>query len=678
MSTPNPVVGVDVIARLDSFERAMATMPDIGGKAAREMVGKISKELKAKTKAELLAAKATQDATRAMQAANAASGRSVRDAADASEKAFGRIGQDSAKMRGILSLLPGPFAEMAGVVNDVADAGEVMAGSSGIARTALSALAGVAAPLAITLAVLGGAYLYTADQAAVMADKVAKSAAAVRDANAAAGAPAAFSKGLIDEYRVASGQASQTVIDIERANKEIVDSYTPLVAARTTAILSLRREREELEKRKPSIASDIAVQREWKNQVKGVEDSLWDLGKAQEETAKQIRADRVAVEDTIAARNQSRLAIEREAESEREAAEAKRAAAEQVRSLSDRMKRDEDEIRANLAARSEARAQAEAVSLGAAKAEMKAIFDEMTATERLSEISSELNGKMLTDTQAATAAIRERASAYSLELDNLAAMGDVAGDVAARRVQLERWASTETAKIQKAAREKEASAQLASVNQVGGYVTQGLGVVSDAHDKAYQSAADGVSRLEAQMAASEEFLTEAQKAALEKRTQAQRDAAEKQFNAAKNAKAAEAVASTFLAGINAIAQSPPPSPFGLVGAGVATAAGVYAVGQIESQQFTAYKGGLAPDEIPATLHREEAVMSRQGRATLGDDQINRANAGVSPGPQTMIVQTHLRHHVVDESVTDAIRTGGRLEQEISTRTRTGQPGHGSR
>ena len=44
-------VGIDVVARLDGLRAELAKIPDIGGKAARELTAQVSKEIRAAEKA---------------------------------------------------------------------------------------------------------------------------------------------------------------------------------------------------------------------------------------------------------------------------------------------------------------------------------------------------------------------------------------------------------------------------------------------------------------------------------------------------------------------------------------------------------------------------------------------------------------------------------------------------
>ncbi|MEL6347323.1 MAG: hypothetical protein AAFV53_29675 [Myxococcota bacterium] len=172
-----------------------------------------------------------------------------------------------------------------------------------------------------------------------------------------------------------------------------------------------------------------------------------------------------------------------------------------------------------------------------------------------------------------------------------------------------------------------------------------------------------VTQLTQQLAAGEDVYTEAQKKALRERIEAQKNAAREQFEAAQKAKVAEALASTALASINAIAQSPPPSPLGLIGAGIATAAGLTAAQQIASQNVTFHRGGLG-DEIPATLTRREAVLSPLGRQTAGDDNIRRMNSGRRTGEDRILVVDRYRHQTFNRFIKDGLRMGNPISDAI--------------
>jgi hypothetical protein len=194
--------------------------------------------------------------------------------------------------------------------------------------------------------------------------------------------------------------------------------------------------------------------------------------------------------------------------------------------------------------------------------------------------------------------------------------------------------------------------------------------VSSGLDKSYQMSADMASRLETQLALTEDHLTDSQQAALEERTDNAKDAARKQFNAAKAAKVAEAIASTALAAINAIAQSPPPSPFGLIGAGIAVAAGVAAAASISSTQPSFHKGGplyMAPDEMSITARRGEYMLNPTGRQEIGDQRLRDANAGKGGGGGGQVIAVSVYKHTrqVDTWKRDGLLAGDPIGRAIS-------------
>lgn len=187
--------------------------------------------------------------------------------------------------------------------------------------------------------------------------------------------------------------------------------------------------------------------------------------------------------------------------------------------------------------------------------------------------------------------------------------------------------------------------------------------------------------MEADLSENEANLTENQKKELGKRIEAQRDAARRAFNIAKAAKIAEAIASTALAVINAISQSPPPSPFGLIGAGIAAAAGAVSIAQIAGQEPSFHAGtsdvrrysAEAPDEVRATLLEGEAVMSRRAVAEAGRNAINDANAGRSRsnGNDTRELTVRYRHQDFNTFIRDNIRLGGPLSSALNAGNRVG-------
>lgn len=189
------------------------------------------------------------------------------------------------------------------------------------------------------------------------------------------------------------------------------------------------------------------------------------------------------------------------------------------------------------------------------------------------------------------------------------------------------------------AQRQSVDAAIGNINQVGGYAQQALGMLDAAASASYEHSSEVAQSLTEQLIAGDKYYTAAQKKELEARIAASKTAARKQFAAAKAAKVAEAMASTALAAINAIAQSPPPSPFGLIGAGIATAAGVAAVSEISSQTPSFHKG-YAPDEMDAKVLKKESVLTPAATAALGGPRAAKEmNAGVtkSQAPSSPVI-----------------------------------------
>lgn len=108
---------------------------------------------------------------------------------------------------------------------------------------------------------------------------------------------------------------------------------------------------------------------------------------------------------------------------------------------------------------------------------------------------------------------------------------------------------------------------------------------------------------------------------------------------------------------------------GAIAAGIMGAIGVAAV--VASPPPKLHKGGLAPDETPATLRAGEAVLSGQGRRMLGDDTINAANAGKSAGGGGGGVVVY-KHRAFEYFVADHLGMDGTLARTIRTGDRVGQ------
>ena len=134
-----------------------------------------------------------------------------------------------------------------------------------------------------------------------------------------------------------------------------------------------------------------------------------------------------------------------------------------------------------------------------------------------------------------------------------------------------------------------------------------------------------------------------------------------------------AIASATLQAIVAIAMAwasaPPPANIpAIVTSTVAGAASVAAAVAAPAPKFAA--GGF-PDERTITAHAGEAILSRQGRAAMGDDAIQAANAGRMDGAPA-VSQIVYKHRAFDYFVADHLQLDGSLARTIRRGDRVGQ------
>lgn len=211
-------------------------------------------------------------------------------------------------------------------------------------------------------------------------------------------------------------------------------------------------------------------------------------------------------------------------------------------------------------------------------------------------------------------------------------------------------------------------------------IVQGMSALSGALGDAYGEQVDRVTALEDQLHDTNVHMTEAQKKELSKRIAAEKKVAAETFGIQKALRLAIAVVNTAEAVTGALADYP--YPYSLIPAGLAAAAGAVEVGAIASEQPKFHAGGLVgpqarTDEVQATLLTDEAVLSRQGRRTVGDDAIRRANAGIGDAPAIRVVaEQHYRHQSFNRFIRDNLRQRGPLRDAIQGQS--GIVGHRAR
>jgi hypothetical protein len=116
---------------------------------------------------------------------------------------------------------------------------------------------------------------------------------------------------------------------------------------------------------------------------------------------------------------------------------------------------------------------------------------------------------------------------------------------------------------------------------------------------------------------------------------------------------------------------------GAVAAAAIGVLGATQVGLIASQKPQLHDGGFlaggraAPDERDVRMTTQEAMLTGQGRAIIGDDAIRMANAGRTGGSGGSGGVIVYKHRAFEYFVADHIRTNGTLARTIRTGDRVG-------
>ncbi len=609
-------------------------------------------------------------------AAGESAGKRVGGGLKSLEESASRAGQSSAKLRGALSLVSPEAANLAGVVNDAADAVEVFAASEQAAAIASAALNPVVLGLVATLGLAAGAwYLVTSATEEHEAAIRANADAIQHAADVAVDAKASIA-GLGIEWQVAVGQMSQATADYVKGAADVDEKFAESLRLANANVGSLKQQLDTFE-HKAAEAKGMVTYRE---QIEDLRPQLEAAKKAYADLQAEVEGAKSKVADIVIAHEEEKQATEDAREATEAATEAKRRAAE--------------------AARDQARAEAEARAAMEAAAKVAQDYrDALSAIETAGRAASESNLRGVAQEEAARAhALESLAASYQkaqeAALGNDAAMRDADQAYATAREQII-GASEERIKglRDKAAADAQAKraadvkatqdAEIAKAQAVASTLQQAFGVASQLFDLGVGYQTDLLRAMEDDLRENEENMTEGQKKEMKKRIDAQRDAAKRSFEIAKAAKIAEAIASTALAVINAISQSPPPSPFGLIGAGIAAAAGAVSIAQIAGQEPSFHVGtsevrrysAQAPDEVRATLLEGEAVLSRRavadmgGRTAIEDRNAGRRNGESTTGARPAPIQ--YRHREFNEFIRDNIRLGGPLSTELNKGTRVG-------
>ena len=640
-------VNLTVSADIGDLRRQLESIPGITAEQARLMVAELDRGYKRAEKAAASAAKATRASMKQAEEATRKASEAGKELGDK----FGNVGSGAGKLAGALDMLAPGLGSVGQGIADLADVGEVAAGSlGGLATPALVALAAAAVTLGPVLMHLNAEMDAEAEAARVM------------------GTANAYARQELELQRVAAldlAVATGTMSDAERAEADIRAQSGQRLGEYLDTLTKTTAETRAAENQTAAIAETIGdlataalggvgplllIAEAMGAQVPTVSDLTRKLTDYMGLTGKVAAAEKNAAAATIVATDAAKKS--RDAQLGAAAAKAQHAAA--TKNLRTELKASTADKEADAAA---AQLQREATDLNA---EVERIMAEEFA--RTSTEAEKLQLRLLS-LQEATASL----AAEGVDVDTSRAQEVLAKQVAAA----EEAARVKSAEDAKKAQEAQLQADIAFYAKRAEIATSAADIVAAYSQYKLDQQVQGYEDALAAQDALGKKATDAEKARAAEEVAEKRKQAMIAFLIDKAAKLAQALTATALATINALSMPPAPN---YIAAGLAAAGGAVQVATIAAARPSFHSGGMAdfsPDEASAVIRRGEAVLSPQGRRAIGDDTIRAANAGMSNG-QTIVVQQVYRHRVFDSFVRDNLRTRGPLAQALGSGGRAGQ------
>ncbi len=681
-----------ISANITGLREQLASIPGITAQQARAMAAELNKSIQESARQAKRAAAETERAYEQMGSAGveamnrtSAAATNANDATRDYNQSASVTAQRMQQTAGAADLLNPAFGNVARNVADVADL-------TALATANNSALLPVIAGVAAALSLVTAAYSYYNNSQREQNELAAISRQAMQQQLPLL---ASLRNAQVD-YAEAAGMINKQTADYHRLNNATytqLQQITSAHIAETQAINNKIMANEKLAAAINWFVGQDLVPESFGQDVLSAAQSLGILGDSTDHLTKKREALTKAQEANVEIIRET-LESERAAQDERDKAE---------RAAERRAERDRKRAEAEAARerkRAEAarrRAEAEAAALKAAReaeeaerAREQAIMDvlklnieyadgihsltqaaklNLTEEEKIIDGGAErlrqLNDLAIrteylatTTEQAAQARAQAEVSRAAIEADTEHQLAELREKLRNEELEAEQEASDEATKI----REQ----RMQQFLDIAGYVSDGFGMVSSGLDDAVDNSLSKLDRLEAQYADLQDTMTEEERQATKKRIEAQRAAALRAFEIQKVGKLAEATVGGAAAVVQALASAPP--PLNVIAAATTAAAVAGQLAAIASAQPAFHSGGMvpnsaAPDEVPARLITGEAVLSRTGRNMIGDDQINRANAGMSQPVQVVAVQQY-RHRVYNDFVRDNLRLGGSLADAI--------------
>jgi hypothetical protein len=644
-------IDLKVSADIGDLRRQLESIPGITAEQARLMVAELDRGYKRAEKAAASAAKATRASMKQAEEA-------TRKASEASKELgdrFGSVGSGAGKLAGALDMLAPGLGSVGQGIADLADVGEVAAGSigslAGPALAGLAAAALVATPVIMHLnaemaaeaqyaQTMGTAHAYVRKELELQRVATLDLAVATGQMTVAARDESDIRRQSalrLGDYLDTLTKTSAETLAFENQVTAVANTLGTLAAAATGPIGAVLLLGE-------ALGADIPTVSELTKKLTDYIGLTGNYVKAQETAAK---ATKVTTEETKRTRDADIAAMH-----------AKTSHAGAATTLTKALKEEKVQMDALQAAQ---------------RTIEQARTSELTESQKLREELANLLAERtaLADAGKLTPEAAAASAAAEVKLRTMVADATIEEDLRA----IETTEAYE--KAQNDARNARREEQLAKEKAANEAKIQAMAQVADVIAQYTQYSLDqevtAYERAQEDRAALGKKATEAEKEMADKRVELTRNAARKAFLVDKLAKMASAAAATALAVVQALSSAPP--PFNYIAASAVGAAGLVQQGVIMAQQPTFHSGGFigttAPDEQQATVRRGEAVLNPAGRRAMGDDTIRAANAGMGSG-QTIMVQQVYRHRVFDSFVSDNLRTRGPLSRALGAGGRAGQ------
>lgn len=156
---------LNITANLEGLRSELSKIKGITADEAQAMASQLNKSIRAAEAASKRATAATKAAAAKAAAEAQAAANKAKSAIEQTGEAAGDLGSSAGKLAGALDLLAPGLGSVATGVADIADVGEVAALSAGALGTALGTVVAVAAPIAAALAAATAAFaLYSREQ----------------------------------------------------------------------------------------------------------------------------------------------------------------------------------------------------------------------------------------------------------------------------------------------------------------------------------------------------------------------------------------------------------------------------------------------------------------------------------------------------------------------------------